>query len=252
MARTVAIVQARMGSTRLPGKVLAPLAGKPMLRQILERVDAAGLDGGLVLATTDLAEDDALETEVRAWGYPVHRGPAQDVLERYHGAALACGAELIVRITADDPFKDPGLIRMAARNLAYGPWDYVSNSLTPSWPEGLDVEAFTMEALDRARNDAVKPFEREHVTPHIWQNPEKFRLKRLLSEVDYSWMRLTVDYPSDLEFAREIYGELYPANPRFSFADIMRLFERKPALLDRMPRIERNQGLRISMEKENA
>lgn len=247
--RTVAIIQARTGSTRLPGKVLTDLCGRPLLSRVLERVAAcAGIDA-IVVATTTLPGDEALIPHAREARAEVFQGSTDDVLERYTLAARNAGAEVVVRITADDPFKDPGVIAALLEDFARGGADYVSNTIAPSYPEGLDTEVFTREALERAHRDAREPFEREHVTPHIWMRPQAFRLRNLSAPRDLSALRLTVDTPADMELARALYAELLPLGKTFFLNDIIALLETRPDILALMPDVPRNLGLTLSMEK---
>lgn len=247
--KTVAIVQARTGSTRLPGKVLADLCGRPLLARVLERVAACPGIGALVVATTTLPGDKALIPLAREAGADVFRGSADDVLERYCLAARQAKAEAVVRITADDPFKDPGVIAALLETFAQGGHDYVSNTLAPSYPEGLDTEVFSREALERAHRDATEPFEREHVTPHIWMRPEAFRLRNISCQQDLSALRLTVDTPADMELARALYAELLQLDRPFFLDDIIALLDARPDIMALMPQVPRNLGLTLSMEK---
>lgn len=247
--KTVAIVQARTGSTRLPGKVLADLCGRPLLCRVLERLAACpGLDEVLV-ATTTQPGDAALEPLARAAGAGFFQGPTEDVLERYCLAARQSRAEVVVRITADDPFKDPGVIAELLALYAQGGHDYVSNTLARSYPEGLDTEVFSRGALERAHAEAREPFEREHVTPYLWMRPQTFRLRNLSCPRDLSALRLTVDTPADLALARALYTELLPLDRPFLLADIIALLDARPELLALMPDVPRNHGLTLSMEK---
>lgn len=247
--RTVAIIQARTGSTRLPGKVLADLCGRPLLARVLERVAACpGIDA-MVIATTTLPGDAALAPLASQAGAQLFQGSAEDVLERYCLAARQARADVVVRITADDPFKDPGVIAALLDAFAQGGHDYVSNTLSPSYPEGLDTEVFSREALERAHRDAAEPFEREHVTPFIWMRPQDFRLRNMICPRDLSALRLTVDTPADLELARALYAELLQLGRPFCLDDITTLLDARPDLLALMPQVPRNHGLTLSMEK---
>ncbi|SNS11484.1 spore coat polysaccharide biosynthesis protein SpsF [Humidesulfovibrio mexicanus] len=247
--RTVAIIQARTGSTRLPGKVLADLCGRPLLCRVLERVAACPGIEAMVVATTTLPGDEALAPLARQAGADLFRGSADDVLERYALAAREARADVVVRITADDPFKDPGVMAALLDDFASGGADYVSNTITPSYPEGLDTEVFSREALERAHREARKPFEREHVTPHIWMRPQDFRLRNLLAPRDLSGLRLTVDTPADLALARALYAELLRLGRTFFLDDVLALLESRPDILALMPDVPRNLGLTLSMEK---
>lgn len=248
----VAIVQARMGSTRLPQKTLAPLAGKPMLAHILERIQAVEAIDQIVIATTTRPEDEAIVHLAQDLDVPVYRGSVEDVLDRFYQCARQIGAHTIVRVTADDPFKDPQIIQEMLEHwqAAYPAYDYLSNTLEPTYPEGLDVEIFTMEALEQAWREATLPSDREHVTPYIWRQPHRFRLFSWKREEDLSHLRWTVDYPEDLAFAQAVYQRLYPQNPRFLMKDILALLEREPHLRDLPRSVPRNEGYQRSRAQE--
>ena len=252
MSRTVAIVQARMSSTRLPGKVLLPLHGMPMIAFMCQRVRRARLVDALVLATsTDLA-DDALAAEAARHGIDCHRGDLADVLSRFEGAASAANADLIVRLTGDCPLIEPALIDLVVRTLSERGADYASNVTVPTYPDGLDVEAFTRAALTQAHADARLPSEREHVTPFIRNHPERFAQASVESVVDLSSLRWTVDHADDLAMVRELLAGFTPAQAveadRF---DLLRVLDRHPALAD-MNRHTRNEGYAKSLRQDPA
>lgn len=225
--RVVAIVQARVGSTRLPAKVLMPLAGRPMVMQILRRARAiAGVDE-VVAAIPNLSEDDWLAEVIRAGAYRVVRGSADDVLDRYAVAATASQADVVVRVTADCPFLSPSV---SARVLAaFKDCDYVSNTITRTFPRGLDTEAFSREALERAANDAIDRVEREHVTPFIYRHPERFALRQVTDTNDRSHLRWTVDTREDMAFAVAVYDSL---DEQFDIEDVIALLDARPTLAD--------------------
>ena len=248
MSKTVAIIQARNGSTRLPAKTLRILHDRPLLEHIIERVAAAGLVGETVVATSTNVEDDPIEELARRMQVGLFRGSETDVLARYHGAASACGADVIVRVTADDPFKDPEVIDHAVSLLASGKHDYCSNTIVPTFPEGIDIEAFTFEALDKAFREAVLTSEREHVTPYIWKRPERFRVRNFRNAEDLSGLRWTIDYQADFEFAQTIYRRLYPHKRIFLMRDILDLLRREPGL--EAAGVVRNEGYLRMLEKE--
>jgi len=226
----VVVVQARMGSTRLPGKVLLPIAGRPMLSYQLERLRAARRADRIVLAIPD---DDANEPLVRwcaAEGVDFVRGPEQDVLARYAIAAREHGASVIVRVTSDCPLIEASLVDRAIGTLVDStpPPDYVSNMLAPSWPYGMAVEAFTRAALDAAHAEARAPAEREHVTPFIYWRPQRFRVHSLTMQPDLSHLRWTVDTPEDFALVSRLLEHLHPANPQFNMNDVLALLDRHP------------------------
>lgn len=225
----VAIVQARMGSTRLPGKVLLPIDGRPMFSYQIERLRRARSLQQLVIATTDLAADQPIVDFAAAEGVACVRGSEQDVLSRYRLAAREFAATTVVRVTSDCPLLDPELIDAAID--AYregGAYDYVSNMMQPSWPYGMAVEVFSATALEEAFNEATDPAEREHVTPFIYWRPERYRLRSLTRQPDLSAHRWTVDTPEDFQVVRLILQTLYPRRPTFSMSDVLALLEQHP------------------------
>ena len=218
----VAILQARTGSTRLPGKVLMDLAGEPLLVRVLERARAIpGLDR-VVLATTIAERDRPLIDLARQRGLETFAGSEDDVLDRYYQAARQFQADVIVRLTADCPLLDPAVSALVLDRFRQSEVDYVSNTQPPTYPDGLDTEVFSFAALERAWREATLSSEREHVTPYIWKNPDNFRLASVIYQEDLSAMRWTVDEASDLEFVRAIYARLYrPDRPVFGLADVL-------------------------------
>jgi spore coat polysaccharide biosynthesis protein SpsF len=224
------IVQARMGSTRLPGKTLLEIKGRPLLEHIILRVKHSREMTGLAVATTSDAMDDPIRDLCARLDVPVYRGSSEDVLDRYYQCALKYGAGIIVRITADDPFKDPLVIDLVIREMLSGSYDYVSNTIRPTFPEGLDVEVFSFEALERAWHEAGSQLQREHVTPYIWLNPGRFRLKNIENQTDLSHLRWTLDTKEDLDFARSVYDQLYQPGELFLMEDVLGLLKRRPEL----------------------
>ena len=216
----VAILQARMSSTRLPGKVMKPLLGVPMIGRQLERLQRATSLDRLIVATSVKDDDTPLATYVASLGVPVHRGPLHDVLSRFHGAAMENEADHIVRLTADCPLADWKLIDEVVRHHLQSGADYTSNAVLRTYPDGLDVEVMTRRALDSAWSEAAAPVEREHVTPFIHQNPQRFQLAHVTQEPNLEHVRWTVDNPADFAFVEAVYGTLYPVNPAFDSADI--------------------------------
>jgi spore coat polysaccharide biosynthesis protein SpsF (cytidylyltransferase family) len=202
--RTVAIIQARMSSSRLPGKVLMPIAGRPAILFMCERVRRARSIDRLCVATSTDPSDDALAACVAEAGIAVHRGSLDDVLDRFQTAAQAHRAELAVRLTGDCPLVDAGLIDRVVALVAGSGFDYASNIDPPTYPDGLDVEAMTMAALEQAAAEAQLGSEREHVTLFIRNRPERFRAGLVASPVDLSALRWTVDYADDLELVRRL------------------------------------------------
>ncbi|MCG6157323.1 cytidylyltransferase domain-containing protein [Rubinisphaera margarita] len=204
---TVAIIQARMTSTRLPGKVLKPLLGEPMLCWVVERLKRARTLDRIVIATTTDPEDDAIVAQCQLHNYPCYRGSRDDVLDRYYHAATDFQAETIVRITSDCPLIDPDLVDEVVElyHSARPECDYASNAIpVRTFPRGLDCEVFSYDALGIARKEADEPAQREHVTPYLYQNHEQFSLRSFQNPVDHSSWRWTVDTPEDFELIERI------------------------------------------------
>jgi spore coat polysaccharide biosynthesis protein SpsF len=234
--KTLIVVQARTGSTRLPGKVLLPAAGAPLLIRQLERILAAQTRADLVVATTDRSADDGLVETVRRFGVRVFRGHPSDLLDRHYRAALAARADVVVKIPSDCPLIDPAAIDgvVAAFQGADGRLDFVSNLHPPSWPDGHDVEAMSMAALASAFREAAAPHEREHTTPFLWDQPSRFRLGNVAwpTGLDYSSSyRMTLDYAEDYALIAAVYQALWRKDrPIFSLDDVLRLLAERPAL----------------------
>ncbi|WP_395454994.1 cytidylyltransferase domain-containing protein [Azospirillum melinis] len=235
--RIVAISQARMTSTRLPGKVLMPAAGRPLLAHHLERLSCTpGLDA-VVLATTVNATDDPVVECAQGLGVAVFRGDEQDVLGRFAGAAALADADLVVRVTADCPLIDPALIgRLIAAFQDGQPLDYLSIDST-RYPRGLDAEIFPRRLLDEAAANATDPAEREHVTPYLYRRPDRFRLGTALVpdlplDSDLEGQRWCVDEPADYELVRRLLEALMPANPVFGWQDCCKTLRDHPDWVD--------------------
>jgi len=226
--KTLIIVQARMTSTRLPGKVLLPLAGEPMLTRLIERLRRVRRADGIVVATTTNATDDPIAALCSQLGVPCHRGSEHDVLSRYADAARLYGADVVVRITSDCPLIDPALIDQTIAAYDEGGSDYVSNMLPPTWPYGMAVEVFSAAALAQAHAEATQAAEREHVTPFLYWHPERYRLRNVASPVDLSHHRWTVDTPEDYALVSRLFDHLMPTRPNFTQADVLALLEQHP------------------------
>jgi spore coat polysaccharide biosynthesis protein SpsF len=231
MTRTVAIIQARTGSTRLPGKVLLPLLGRPMLEVVVRRVARSSRLDDVVVATTVAPDDDAIARLAGERGWLLERGSETDLLDRYLQSAHAHGAEQVIRITSDCPLIDPAVIDEVVAALERSGADYASNTLAPrTFPRGLDVEAMTMDALEAAGRDDHDPASREHATPFIYRHPERFRLARVASPVDLSGHRWTVDTPDDFELVRRIFDAL--GRDDFTWREALAVIEANPGWAD--------------------
>jgi spore coat polysaccharide biosynthesis protein SpsF (cytidylyltransferase family) len=247
---TLALVQARTSSSRLPGKVLADIAGRPMILRVVERVRATPCIDQTMVVTSDRPDDDPLAALLAAFDVPCFRGSLDDVLDRFYTAARQVGGDTIVRITGDCPLIDPLVIeRVVGAHFASGA-DYTTNTLRYTYPDGLDVEVFSFAALERAHREARKPSEREHVTPYL-RNAERFRIQNVEHTPDLSPRRLQwcVDTADDLEFVRAVYGRL-AGRPRFGMTDVLDLLDREPQLLALQGRKISNEGYYRSLYLE--
>lgn len=225
---TAIIVQARMGSSRLPGKVLKPILGRPLLSYQLERLRRCKAADRLVIATTDKPADDAIAAFCAEEAVAVTRGSEDDVLGRYHGALERFPAQTVVRVTADCPLIDPALLDELIGVFAGGGFDFVSNMLQPTYPYGMAVEVMTAAALREAHREARDTAEREHVTLFIYRRPQRYRLKSVTMSPDLSRHRWTVDTPEDFELVSRILGDLYLRKPQFTMADVLALLDKHP------------------------
>ena len=229
----VTVIQARTGSTRLPNKVLRPLAGKPLLIRMAERVLAAKRVGTVVVATTTESADDPLVELCRAEGLACFRGDTNDLLDRHYQAGRLFGATTVIKIPSDCPLIDPRLIDrvIAAYEQHRQTFDYFSNLHPATYPDGNDVEIITLAALETAWREASRPLEREHTTPFLWENPDRFRLGNIEWEsgLDYSMShRWTIDYEEDYRFIAAVYDALYSADRHFSLEDILQFVATHP------------------------
>jgi spore coat polysaccharide biosynthesis protein SpsF len=227
--KVVAIIQARMGSGRLPGKVMLELAGEPMLSRVVSRVHRAEEVEEVVVATTTLDADEEIARFCAQHGWPCFRGSEDDVLDRYYQAAIVHQAEAVVRITADCPLIEPRIIdQVVEAFLERQPGlDYAANILPPrTFPRGLDTEVMRFEALERAWHEDRNPLWREHVTPYIVRNPDRFHLYSVMNELDFSAMRWTVDTLEDLAFVRGIYE--YFGRDDFTWREALAVLEQHP------------------------
>lgn len=229
----VAIVQARMGSTRLPGKVMADIAGKPMLARVVERAARAQTLDSLIVATTVDPSDDAVAALCASHGYSFFRGDETDVLDRYYHAARKFAAGAIVRLTGDCPLIDPGVIDDTVRVFleADPPYDLVANRLAEgrTFPIGLDTEVCSFEALETAWRESTDPYEREHVLPFIYERRERFRVFLYRGAEEHGSLRWTVDAAEDLEVIRRVYAH-FGGRDDFTWIEVLELFKHDPSL----------------------
>jgi spore coat polysaccharide biosynthesis protein SpsF len=246
----VAIIQARVGSTRLPAKATADILGKPLLTRIIQRIKQSHTIDDILVATTTLPEDNEIIRLAEENGVKSMTGSINDLLDRFYQAASLGKAEVIVRITGDDPFKDPEILDSIVNKIVDNPGlDYISNTIKPTFPEGLDIEVFRYRALEKAWKEARLPSEREHVTPFIWKNPDKFNIENFENEHDLSAYRWTVDYPEDLQFARDIYA-YFQGKDIFFMRDILNCLKINPHLIKKTSGIPRNEGYRKSLNDD--
>jgi len=228
---TIAIIQARMSSTRLPGKVMKKLVDKSVLAHVISRLQMAKTLDGVVVATTSHQVDDVIAVESQKYGAAVYRGSEEDVLGRYYEAASECAADVVVRITSDCPLLDPELIDCLVQKFFSLPAaDYLSNTLERTYPRGLDVEIFSRKVLATAFRQALASFEREHVTPYIYQHEDLFQLVSHVDRINRSNHRWTLDTPSDWQFVEAVYQHLYQVKEMFTTGDVLALLQRHPEI----------------------
>ncbi len=229
----LAIVQARMGSTRLPGKTLIEIEGKPLLEHVINRIRYCKTINKIIIATTIKSEDKAIVRLTEKLQVETYTGSSEDVLDRFYQVASKYGGEVIVRITADDPFKDPNVIDEIVNYFLLHPGiNYVSNTIEPSYPVGIDVEVFSYEALKKAWGAAERPREREHVTPYIFCNPGLFKVANYKNSEQLSHLRWTIDTKEDLQMTKEVYNKLYVKGEIFYMEDILQLLHKYPHISD--------------------
>lgn len=243
--RSIGVLQARTTSSRLPGKVLLPVVGQPLILRQLERIQRAETIEDLVVATSMDQSDDELAQVIERAGYQVVRGPLDDVLARFLQVIDTCEPDAVVRFTADCPLIAPSVIDLVVRRFHACDADYVSNTMIPTYPDGLDVEVVTSAALREVANASADPHEREHVTLGVYRDPERFRIENVSdpSGLDHADLRWTVDVPDDLAFVRSVYEELLPVAPAFDYPDVLNLLQRKPELRRSTADIPRNTAL---------
>lgn len=236
------IIQARMGSERLPGKVLKKVLGKPLLWYLLQRLRQCKTISQIVVATSDSVDDQAIEDFCKDNQTPCFRGSEDDVLERFYQCALYYDMDPIVRITGDCPLIEPRFVDDVVNFYSENP-DFDLVKTGPTYPEGFDAEIFPHKNLEAAWQEAELKSQREHVTTFLWENDQRFKIKWLALEKDYSFLRLTVDEKIDFEVVKEVIEELYPQKDVFfNFEDIFLLYQKKPTIFGKNKHVIRNEG----------
>lgn len=236
-----AIIQARCGSTRFPNKVFALIDGKPLLWHVVNRLKYAKKIDDIIVATTVSAKDDKIEEWCKDNSVHCFRGSEENVLNRYYSASEAFPSDFVVRITADDPFKEPKVIDTVITKLIEEEYDHVTNNLPPSYPEGLDCEAFKKEALDRSEKEAETAFEREHVTQYIYHHPEIFKIGNVSNPKNLSHLRWTIDKEVDFEMVKAVYAHRNPANKGILLMDeILDILKANPEIAKINSEVERS------------
>ncbi|MBN2189747.1 MAG: glycosyltransferase family protein [Candidatus Aureabacteria bacterium] len=228
----VAVIQARTGSTRLPGKVLMDISGRPMLWHVVNRLKSCRELNEVVIATTTGKNDDVIEKYCRENGIKFYRGSEDDVLDRYYRASMENGADIVVRITSDCPLIDPGVVDKVIREYRKREesFDGACNTIERTYPRGLDTEVISFSALEKAHAGADRSYHREHVTTYIYEHPGIFNMLNVRNEEDLSPLRWTVDEEKDLQFVREIYTRLYDPARNFSMEDVVNVLRKEPHL----------------------
>ncbi|MDP9048636.1 MAG: glycosyltransferase family protein [Bacteroidota bacterium] len=231
--KTVIVVQARMSSGRLPGKVMMPILDESLLFRMIERLRMIRHEAQIIIATSQESIDDIIEQEALTMGVTCFRGSLNNLLDRHYQVAKQTGADVVLKIPSDCPLIDPKIIDDV---LGFyfdnkNKYDYVSNLHPATFPDGNDVEIMTMDCLEQTWKEATRPLELEHTTPFIWENQDKFRIGNVVWDTgkDYSMShRFTIDYEEDYQFVKRVFEELYPDNPGFTCKDILNLLEEKP------------------------
>jgi spore coat polysaccharide biosynthesis protein SpsF len=234
-----AIIQARMTSIRLPGKVLTDIEDKPMVWHVINRLRGSRKLNDIILAIPDTKENDILEKFAKDNNVKYFRGSEKDVLSRYYQAAKKFKAKVIVRITADCPLIDPGVVDEIVKEHLASRADYTSNIQIRTYPKGIDVEVLNFQALEKAHDEAKDSTDREHVTLYIRRHPNIFKQTKMVNNKDLSSMRWTVDEKEDLDFVRKIYNKLYQEEKIFSMQEVLKLLKKEPRLSEINRKIKR-------------
>lgn len=236
-----AIIQARCGSARFPNKIFADIDGKPLLWHVVNRLKYAKKIDEIIVATTEKEIDDSIEQWCRAENIKYFRGSENDVLNRYYCASLTYPSDVIVRVTADDPFKEPKVVDEVIEKLLEENLDLATNNFPPSFPEGLDCEAFTYKTLEKMEKSTKDEFEREHVTQYVYHNPDLFKIGNVKSDRQLSDYRWTIDTNEDYEMVKAIYEKRNPNSTGILLMDeILEILERYPELIKMNAKITRS------------
>lgn len=246
----IAIIQARMSSTRLPQKVMMEICGKPILWHVVHRLKPSKYIQDIIVATTIESEDNIIAEKCKEWGVNLYRGSLDDVLDRYYQAAKIFNAKTIVRITADCPLIDPEVVDLIIKKYLEEGCDHVG--IEQSYPDGLDVEAFSFDALERAWKEAKLASEREHVTPYIWKNKNIFKMGVVKYKQDLSFMRWTVDDERDFRFVKTVYEAFNCTERVFLMQEILDLLKKRPEIMEINSGTIRNEGYLKSLREDKA
>lgn len=246
--KVVALVQARMGSTRLPNKVMKPIDGKPMIELLLSRLSQAGEVDEIVVATSEDARNRTLIEHVKKLGYACELGSENDVLDRFVHAAKVHHADIVVRITADCPLTDPALVDEVIRRFKAAGVDYFSNVDPPTYPDGLSVEVCTFEALERASRETSKPHDREHVTPYLRESGQ-FSTAGLEHHEDLAALRWTVDEQDDFVVVEKVFQHFHPRTD-FTWGEVLDLQRQHPEFFSANRHLVRNEGSTLSIAEK--
>ena len=245
-----AFIQARLASTRLPGKVLKPILGKPMLELQIERVRRCRTIDKVIVVTSTEPEDKAIVNVCESVGIAAFCGSLDDVMERFYQAAVQYRPDHIVRLTADCPLIDPAVVDRLVELYQESDCDFATNCMPPTYPDGLDSEIFPYRLMEEARNEAVLPSHREHVTVFFEDQPDRYRIVNLKNDQDLSHMRWTVDESEDFELIKTIFEALYIKQPSFLMSDVLHFLQEHPGLDQVNSQYERNEGLMKSREQD--
>lgn len=236
-----AIIQARCGSTRFPNKVFVDIDGSPLLWHVVNRLKYARMVDDIIVATTVNSKDDKIEEWCQNENIKCFRGNEDDVLNRYYCASVAFPSDIIVRVTADDPFKEPGVIDQVIKKLIEEKLDFVTNNFPPSFPEGLDCEVFRFRVLELMEKSTQDSFEREHVTQYVYHNPDKFKIGNVVSETLLSFYRWTIDNQEDLEMVKAIYEKRFPGSTEILLMkEILEILRQNPEIAQINSKVKRS------------